>query len=111
MLNKASTANEFTETFLDPSRSSGISDSLSLLQNSTFTSYESNAATYHAGNLSWYAQMRVTLTQYFLILLVAVLSLSFACAYYVYGWMARRAHQRLQYRGSDQRLVLEGKIS
>jgi cellulose synthase (UDP-forming) len=111
MLKQDSTGNEFTETFLDPSRSSGITDSLSLLQNSTFTSYESNAATYHAGNLSWYAQMRVTLTQYFLILLVAVLSLSFLCAYYVYGWMARRAHQRLQYRGSDERLVLEGKIS
>lgn len=99
ILQQNSSANEVAAAFLDPLRSSGITSSVSVLRDSAFTSYASNAALYHVGTISWYAMMRFYVTQYFLLLLILVLALSFLCARYVHGWMAWRAHQRLSLGG------------
>jgi cellulose synthase (UDP-forming) len=96
VLRQSAAADEFAGTLQDPTLSSDMSRSLSLLRNSAFKSYASNVGTYHVGDISWYATMRIYLTQYFLLLLFLVLALSFLCARYVYGWMAWRAHQRLR---------------
>jgi cellulose synthase (UDP-forming) len=96
VLRQNSAAAEFAAALLDPSQSSGMTGSYSLLRNSTFRSYESNNATYHVGNISRYATMRIYLTQYFVLLLIVVLALSFLCARYAYGWMAWHADQRLK---------------
>jgi cellulose synthase (UDP-forming) len=95
-LRQDSDAGEFAGTMLDPIRSSGMTNSLTLLRNATFKSYASNVATYHVGNISWYAAMRIYLTRYFLLLLVFVLALSFLLARYAYAWMAWHAHERLK---------------
>jgi cellulose synthase (UDP-forming) len=110
MLEQNSAADEFADAFSDPSRSAGINKSLSLLQDSTFKSYTSNVSTYHVGNVSSYGRMRIYLTEHFLILLVAVLTLSFLCAYYAHGWMAWRAHQRLKFGEDDRRSGSESAI-
>jgi hypothetical protein len=39
--------------------------------------------------------MRIWLTQYFLLLLLAVTVCSFVLAYWARGWLARRANERL----------------
>ena len=95
-LRQDSAADEFVGALLDPSKSSGMTDSYSLLRNSTFRSYASNVAAYHVGNISWYATMRIYLTQHFVVLLLVVLALGFLCARYAYGWMAWHAKQRLK---------------
>ena len=102
VLQQNSSANEVATAFLDPLRASGIKSSVSVFRDSDFTSYASSAATYHVGRISWYAMMRFYVTQYFLLLLILVLALSFLCARYVYGWMAWRAHQRLSLGGRIQ---------
>ncbi len=102
VLEQNSSADELAAAFLDPLRSSGISSSVSVLRDSAFTSYASNAAIYHVGAISRYARMRAYATQYFLLVLMIVLALSFLCARYVYGWMAWRAHQRLSLGGRIQ---------
>ena len=95
-LRQNSAADELAGAFLDPSLSSGMTGSYSLLLNSTFRSYASNVIAYHVGNISWYATMRIYLTQYFVLLLLVVLALSFLSARYAYGWMAWHAAQRLK---------------
>ena len=65
------------------------------MRDSSFQSYESENGGYHAGSVSWFSTMRLYLTQYFLLLLVAVLALSFVSARFAYGWMAWHARQRL----------------
>ena len=53
-------------------------------------------APYGVGNLTWFSLMRFYITRYFLLLLFVVIALNFICARFVYGWMARRARQRLR---------------
>jgi cellulose synthase (UDP-forming) len=95
VLRQKSAADKFAAALLDPSQSSGMAGSLTLLRDSTFQSFESNDVPYHVGDLSWFATMRLYLTRYFLLLLIVVLCLSFLTARFVYGWMAWHAQQRL----------------
>jgi hypothetical protein len=95
-LRQDSDAREFAGTMLDPTRASDMTNSLTLLRNATFKSYASNVVTYHVGNISWYATLRIYLTRYFLLLLFVVMALSFLSARYAYGWMAWHAHERLK---------------
>lgn len=62
---------------------------MSLLQMSKFASYPMSGETYRVGNISWYAMMRIWLTQYFLLLLLVVTALSFLAALWMRGWLAR----------------------
>ncbi len=95
-LRENSAADEFAGAFLDVSRSSGVTGSVSLLRDSTFRSVETNAGAYQVGNVSWYAIMRLYLTHNFLLLLLVVLALSYLSARCVYVWMAWHAAQRLR---------------
>jgi cellulose synthase (UDP-forming) len=95
VLRQNSAAGKFAGVLVDPSQSSGMAGSLTLLLDSTFQSFESNYVPYHVGDLSWFATMRLYLTRYFLLLLIVVLCLSFLTARFVYGWMAWHARQRL----------------
>ncbi len=95
MLRQNSAADKFAAALADPSQSSGVSGALTLLFDSTFQSFDGNKVSYHVGELSWLATMRLYLTRYFLLLLFVVLCLSFLTARFIYGWMAWHARQRL----------------
>jgi cellulose synthase (UDP-forming) len=95
-LRQSSSLDTFVDTFLDRSQSDDISSSVSLLQNSKFVSYPMEGANYHVGNISWYAMMRIWLTQHFLLLLLTVTTLGFLVALWTREWLSRRAHERLR---------------
>jgi cellulose synthase (UDP-forming) len=108
-LRQDSIADQFTGTFLDSSRPSDTSGSMILVGNATLKSLPSNVASYHVGDITGYARMRIFLTQYFMALLIVALGLSFLCARFAHGWMAWHASERLKLaaavddsNGSDQ---------
>ena len=92
-----SSADAFAGAFLDRSQSGDISGSVSLLQYSKFASYPLEGGTYHTGDISWFATLRIWLTGYFLLLLLAVTALSFLAALWTREWLSRHARKRLQY--------------
>jgi len=89
-------AETFAEIFLDRSQTDDITGTVSLLHNSKFESYAMDGPTYHMGNLSWYAQMRIWLGRHFLLLLLLVSALTFLVAWWIYGYLARRVRERLK---------------
>jgi cellulose synthase (UDP-forming) len=89
-------ADMFAETFLDRSQTDDITGTVSLLHNSKFESYAMDGPTYHMGNLSWYAQMRIWLGRHFLLLLLLVSALTFLMAWWIWGYLARRVRERLK---------------
>jgi cellulose synthase (UDP-forming) len=96
MLKQNSSADGFTGVFIDRSQSRDISGSVSLLQNSKFSSYLTDGKTYHVGNISHFALMRIYLTQYFVLLLLLVTAFSFVVASWVHGWLSLKTHERLK---------------
>jgi len=95
-LRQEAAASSFSRVLLDRSQSGDISGSVSLLRNGVFDSYRIEGQSYHVGIISWYAMMRIWLSQYFLLLLVVVTALSFLLAYWIRGWLNRRAAMRLE---------------
>jgi cellulose synthase (UDP-forming) len=95
-LRQDSSADNFAAVLLDRSQSRDITGSASLLRNSRFDSYSIDSSSYHVGTISWYAMMRIWLTNYFLPLLLVVTALSFLLARWTFGWLARRANERLE---------------
>ncbi len=95
-LRQDSAEDTFADVFLDRSQSTDIAGSVSVLQNSKFASYTMDGKSYHVGSISAYAMMRIWLTQYFLPLLLVVTALSFVLAYWTWGWVERRAAERLK---------------
>jgi hypothetical protein len=96
MLRQSSSADAFAGAFLDQPESGGMTGYVSLFQNSRFESYALDKGTYQMGNVTWYAILRMWITRYFLLLLLAMTALIFLAAYWAYGWMAWRAHQRIK---------------
>jgi cellulose synthase (UDP-forming) len=96
LLKQDSSADSFAGVFLDRSQSEAMSGSVSLLRNSKFESYRMDGSTYHVGNISNFALMRIYLTQYFLLLLLLVTLLSFVLARWVHGWLTRASRERLK---------------
>ena len=96
LLKQNSSADAFAGVFLDRSQSQAMSGSVSLLRNSKFESYRMDGSTYHVGNISHFALMRIYLTQYFLLLLLLVTLLSFVLARWVHGWLTRASRERLK---------------
>jgi hypothetical protein len=47
--------------------------------------------------------MRMWITRYFLLLMLTLTALIFLAAYWTYGWMAWRAHQRLKLAEPEDR--------
>jgi len=95
-LQKEASADSFSRVLLDRSQSGDVSGSVSLLRNGAFESYDIEGQSYHVGAISSYALMRIWLTQYFLLLLFVVTALSFLLAYWIRGWLSRRAGERLK---------------
>ncbi|MDR3777416.1 MAG: UDP-forming cellulose synthase catalytic subunit [Terracidiphilus sp.] len=89
-------ADTFAEIFLDRSQTDDITGTVSLLHNSKFESYAMDGPTYHMGNLSWYAQMRIWLGRHFLLLLLLVSALTFLLAWWIWGYLARCVRERLK---------------
>lgn len=89
-------ADAFETVFADRSQSRDITGSVSLLRNDQFDSYPLDGATYHVGDITWYARMRIWLTNHFLLLLAVATALSFLAAYWAYAWMSWHASQRLK---------------
>jgi hypothetical protein len=96
VLRQSSSADEFASAFLDQPESGGMTGAISLFQNTRFDSYALDKGTYQVGDISWYALMRMWISRYFLLLLFTLTALIFLVAYWAYGWMAWRAHQRLK---------------
>ncbi len=99
MLKQDASADLFAGTLLDRSQSRDMTGSVSLLRNSKFESYSIGRGSYQVGNISWYAKMRIWLTQYFLLLLFVVTALSFVLAYWIRAWLGRHARERLSAAG------------
>jgi len=65
----------FAEVFQERSQSSDISQSVSLLRKTSFTSYGVPTPGYHVGSISWYTLMRIWLAEHFWVLIVTMLLL------------------------------------
>jgi len=96
VLGHNSAAEDFMTVFLDRSQSTDIGGSVSLLRNSTFHRYSMDDKTYHVGNITQYAVLRIWLTRNFLVLLFAVTALSFLVAFWTYNWLKWHTHERLK---------------
>jgi hypothetical protein len=53
-------------------------------------------ARYHIGEVTPYVRLRIWFGESYLLLLFAVTPLTWLIALWTYGWMARRAHERLK---------------
>jgi cellulose synthase (UDP-forming) len=95
-LQDSATADTFISVLLDRSHSGDVAGSVSLLRNARFESYPVESDAYHVGNISWYAKMRIWMTQNFLQLLLVVSTLTFFLAAYIRNWLSARASERLK---------------
>jgi cellulose synthase (UDP-forming) len=95
-LKEGSSSDAFAGVLLDRSHSGDIAGSVSVLRNLAFESYSLDGATYHVGNISWFAMMRIWLTQHFVLLLLVVTALSFVVALWTREWLSQRADERLK---------------
>jgi cellulose synthase (UDP-forming) len=86
---------EFADAFLERSQSSDISGSVSLLRNGKFNSFDMNTSTYHVGDISWYALMRLWFAQHFWLLLAAVSLLSLPLAGWIRDYLVWLAAKRV----------------
>ncbi len=83
-------ADAFTTAFLGASTSSAISDSVSVLHGTDFSSYRLDDSFYRVGHLPWYAYLRYRLLEYpWLIVLFA-----FLLGLVVVPWMRARLDKR-----------------
>lgn len=88
---------DFVTTFLDHAQSSDLSQNVSLLRDSKFHSYTAATPIYHTGNISRYKVMRIWLTEYFWLLLVAVFFFSLILARWTRDYLVQRGELRLQH--------------
>jgi cellulose synthase (UDP-forming) len=95
-LRDGAAADPFSTAFVQRSQSDDMTHAVSLLRNGQFHSYSVDGATYHLGDISWFATMRIWLTQYFLLLLVTVTALSFLLARWMREWLMQLAGERLK---------------
>jgi cellulose synthase (UDP-forming) len=86
---------DFADTFLDRSQSSDISQTVSMLRNGKFTSYDMETPIYHVGNIAPYPLMRIWFAENFLLLLLIVMFPSLALAKYARDYLALLTEARL----------------
>jgi cellulose synthase (UDP-forming) len=86
----------FSEIFLDRSQSSDISQKVSVLRGDRFLSYDVAVQEYHMGNISWYTAMRIWLTRYSWVLLIAVTLCTLIIATWIRNHLNERAAERLR---------------
>ena len=95
-LRQSSSADPFASVFLDRSQTRDMNGPVSLLIGSKFQSYAAAGARYHVGEASDYVRLRIWFGESYLFLLLAVTPLTLLVALWTYGWMARRAQERLK---------------
>jgi len=93
----------FAEVFQDRSQSSDISQSVSLLRKTSFTSYGVPTPGYHVGYISWYALMRIWMAEHFWVLLFTMLLLCLLMGRWIQEFLVYLASVRLEAAG--KRLV------
>ena len=86
----------FESVFPDRSQSSDVAHSLSVLGKTRFLSFDIPTDTYHVGNISKYALMRIWLTQYFWMLLIVVTAFCLLIARWTREYLRFVAKSRLQ---------------
>ena len=86
---------EIADVFLDRSQSSDISQTVSMLRNGRFTSYDMETPVYHVGNIAPYPLMRIWFAENFVLLLVIVMLLSLALAKYARDYLTLLTAARL----------------
>jgi cellulose synthase (UDP-forming) len=102
-LKDAGSSDVFTSVLFDRSHSGDLTGSVSLLRNAKFESYVVGDDFYHVGDVSSYSRMRIWLSQNFVLLLIAVMSLSFVIARWTRNWLQTQAHERLKLAECDDR--------
>jgi cellulose synthase (UDP-forming) len=95
-LRQDSSVDPFAAVFLDRSQTRDMNGPISLLMGSRLRSYPISAARYHIGDASDYVRLRIWFGDSYLLLLLAVTPLTMLVAFWTYGWMARRAQERLK---------------
>jgi cellulose synthase (UDP-forming) len=95
-LRQDSSVDPFASAFLDRSQTRDMTGPVSLLIGSKLESYPVGAARYNIGEASPYVRLRIWFGESYLLLLCAVTPLTLLVALWTYGWMARRAHERLK---------------
>jgi cellulose synthase (UDP-forming) len=95
-LRQNSSVDSFAAVFLDRSQTRDMTGPVSLLIGSKLESYPVAVARYHVGEATPYVRLRIWFGESYLLLLLAVTPLTLLIALWTYGWMARRAHERLR---------------
>jgi cellulose synthase (UDP-forming) len=95
-LRQDSDADPFASAFLDRSQTRDMTGPVSMLIGGKLQSYPMAGARYHIGEASPYVRLRIWFGESYLLLLLAVTPLTLLVALWTYGWMARRAQERLK---------------
>jgi cellulose synthase (UDP-forming) len=95
-LRQDSSVDPFASVFLDRSQTRDMTGPVSLLIGSKLESYPMAGARYHIGEVTPYVRLRIWFGESYLLLLFAVTPLTILIALWTYGWMARRADERLK---------------
>jgi cellulose synthase (UDP-forming) len=82
--------------FLKTSQSSDISQSVSVLHGSRFTSYRIGDDFYHVGSLSWWARLTILFENYQSLMVISILGFCFFMALVLRAILRRKARFRLQ---------------
>jgi cellulose synthase catalytic subunit (UDP-forming) len=94
----AASAN-FAAAFLENSQSSAISQTVSVLRGTRFSSYRIGSGVYRVGNIPLLARAAMVLTEFPWLIVLVVAIFSFPMAALIWAMVRRRARARLQ--GSD----------
>jgi len=90
---------KFLDAFLKTSQSSDISQSVSVLHDTKFTSYRIGNGNYHVGTLSLWSQLSGYFSQYPWLIVVCIIVVCVLMAALIRAFLRRRARVRLQ--GND----------
>jgi cellulose synthase (UDP-forming) len=89
----------FLDVFLKTSQSSDISQSVSVLHGTRFTSYRIGNDIYHVGSLSWWIWINILFQNYQWLMVISTLVACFLMATVIRSILRRKARARLQ--GND----------
>ncbi len=90
---------DFLTTFLKSSQSSDISQSVSVLHGSHFTSYRIGNDVYNVGSLSWWVRLNMLFGRYLSLMVIVIIGFCILMATSIRSSLRRKARFRLQ--GND----------
>jgi cellulose synthase (UDP-forming) len=89
----------FLSVFLKTSQSSDVSQSVSVLHGSRFTSYRIGNDVYHVGSLSWWIYLNILFEDYQWLMVIVILGFCFLMAVILRAILRQKARSRLQGNG------------